>query len=217
MLRAQLDAVCTDVRPDAVKIGMVPDSESAEIIAGAIEKYNMPNIVIDPVMVSTSGHNLSDGSAMSVMAKRVFRHASVLTPNLPEAETLIGNESKKLPKCDWAERIAEKYAVHAVLLKGGHSEGDTLVDVLWNQGKEQKFAHRRFDTLNTHGTGCSLSSAIACNLALGKSVTDSVADAIYWLNRAIEAGAEYTFGHGHGPVKHISVRELQMPRFEGAI
>lgn len=208
LLREQLDAVCSDVRPGAVKIGMVPDGDSARVIAEIIERYGLDNIVVDPVMVSTSGHSLSDDSAAGVMAGKVFRYATVITPNLPEAKTLLGAESETLPVPEWASRIAEKYMARAVLVKGGHGDSNCLDDVLWDMGKQRTYVHPRVDTPNTHGTGCSLSSAIACNLALGKNVTDAVADAICWLSRAIEAGAEYSLGHGHGPVKHIRVKDL---------
>lgn len=208
LLRRQLDAVCSDIRPDAVKIGMVPDVSSARAIADAIEEHGLANIVVDPVMVSTSGHSLSDDSAIGVMANRVFRYATVITPNLPEAKALLGEESLALPESEWASRIAEKYLAKAVLVKGGHGDREYLDDVLWDMGKQRSYVHPRVETNNTHGTGCSLSSAIACNLALGKNVTDAVADAIYWLSRAIVAGADYSLGHGHGPVKHINVRDL---------
>lgn len=208
LLREQLDAVCADVRPDAVKIGMVPDAESAAVIADVIERYELANIVVDPVMVATSGHALSDDSAMGVMCDRVFSHATVLTPNMPEARTLMRGAAEQLPMAEWASWLADRYLAHAVLLKGGHGEEDTVEDILWSEGKQRVFAHQRIHTPNTHGTGCSLSSAIACNLALGKNVTEAVKDAIYWLSRAIEAGADYAIGHGHGPVKHISTRDI---------
>lgn len=200
MLSAQLKAVCTDVRPDAVKIGMVPDADCAHIIANAIEMYHLRNIVVDPVMVATSGDALSDGSAISVMAEHVFPQSSVITPNLIEARALLGEVAADVPSDSWAVWLAEKYHCPAVLVKGGHGQAHQLTDVLYCQGQEFKYSHAKIDTPNTHGTGCSLSSAIACGLANGRLLPDAVSQAIDWLQRALEQGKDYELGHGHGPL-----------------
>ncbi|MCC8112916.1 MAG: hydroxymethylpyrimidine/phosphomethylpyrimidine kinase [Bacteroidales bacterium] len=221
LLRQQLDAVCSDVRPDAVKIGMVPDADSAEVIAEAIEHYQLSNIVLDPVMVATSGDALSDSSAMTVLAKRVFPCVTLITPNLPEATALlshrgqvsVGEEtpfretvdrffSPFAPKELTPSAIASLYGWIGVLVKGGHGDGQMLVDRLWWKGLDCEFRHPLVDTVNTHGTGCSLSSAIACFLAKGEDVPMAVEHAIDWLQHAITAGADYDLGHGHGPVRH---------------
>ncbi|MDE7375977.1 MAG: bifunctional hydroxymethylpyrimidine kinase/phosphomethylpyrimidine kinase [Muribaculaceae bacterium] len=195
MLRAQIEAVCDDIRPDAIKIGMVPSSEAAGVIADMIEKYSLERIVVDPVMVSTSGHNLSEGSAIETLVRRVFPFASVITPNIPEANALGSDNPATL---------ASMYNCPGVLVKGGHSaHHNNMVDLLWSDGSLHEFPVTYVDTPNTHGTGCTLSSAIACQLAMGKNVADACASAIQWLGVAIRSGANYKIGHGHGPVNHL--------------
>lgn len=195
MLRAQIEAVCDDIRPDAVKIGMVPNAEAADVIADMIEKYGLDRVVVDPVMVSTSGHSLSHRSSIETLAKRVFPHASVITPNLPEAEALGSTDPAML---------ASIYQCNSVLVKGGHSaDHDQMVDRLWIGGMLHEFPVEYVDTPNTHGTGCTLSTAIACQLAHGRSVPEACANAIAWLGKAIRSGANYKIGHGHGPVNHL--------------
>ncbi|MCD8387374.1 MAG: hydroxymethylpyrimidine/phosphomethylpyrimidine kinase [Bacteroidales bacterium] len=233
LLAEQLEAVCSDVMPDAVKIGMVPDADCANAIADAIEKFQLKRIVLDPVMVATSGDALSDSSAIAVLAKRVFPLATLITPNLPEATALfshrgqvpvgeqgshadlspVGEEapfretvdrffSPFIPKGITPSAIASLYGWIGVLVKGGHGDGRVLVDRLWWKGTECEFRHPLVDTVNTHGTGCSLSTAIACFLAKGEDVPQAVERAIDWLQHAIAAGADYELGHGHGSVRH---------------
>lgn len=195
LLRAQIEAVCDDIRPDAIKIGMVPNVETAVVIADMIEKYSLDRIVVDPVMASTSGHCLSEDSAMAMMAKRVFPHATLITPNLPEAEALGATDPAEL---------ATMYHGVNVLVKGGHSKDySNMIDLLWSKGVLHKYPIEYIDTPNTHGTGCTLSSAIACQLAKNKDVTDACATAIAWLGKAIRSGANFKLGHGHGPVNHL--------------
>lgn len=195
MLRTQIEAVCDDIRPDAVKIGMVPSAEAADVIADMIEKYSLERVVVDPVMVSTSGHSLSEGSAIDTLSRRVFPLASVITPNLPEAKALGSTDPSAL---------ASIYQCASVLVKGGHStDHDNMVDLLWSDGVLHEFPVAYVDTPNTHGTGCTLSSAIACQLAMGKSVVEACAVAIDWLGKAIRSGANFKLGHGHGPVNHL--------------
>lgn len=195
MLRAQIEAVCDDIRPDAVKIGMVPSAETADVIADMIEKYSLERIVVDPVMVSTSGHSLSEGTAIAVLAKRVFPRATVITPNLPEAEALGSTDPAQL---------TNMYRCASALVKSGHAADHTqMTDLLWSDGALHKFPVEYIDTRNTHGTGCSLSSAIACQLAMGQNIADACQKAISWLGEAIRSGANYNLGHGHGPVNHL--------------
>ncbi len=200
LLSSQIAAVCSDVRPDAIKIGMVPDAPCADAIADAIEQFQLTNVVLDPVMVATSGDALSDGSAISVLASRVFPLSTIITPNLIEAKALLGESSCVFPTEQWPMALAQKYGCAAVLVKGGHMEGDTLADILYSDGGYRRFCHKKIDTKNTHGTGCSLSSAIACGLAKGEGLTEAVEKGIAWLQQALVIGKDYEFGHGHGPV-----------------
>lgn len=195
LLCAQIEAVCDDIRPDAVKIGMVPNAETANVIADMIEKYAIERVVVDPVMVSTSGHSLSEDSAIKTLARRVFPIASVITPNLPEAKALGSTDP---------ETLASIYQCAGVLVKGGHSTDHArMTDLLWSAGALHEFPVEYIDTPNTHGTGCTLSTAIACQLAMGNAVVQACATAIGWLGMAIRSGANYKIGRGHGPVNHL--------------
>jgi hydroxymethylpyrimidine/phosphomethylpyrimidine kinase len=205
LLREQLRAVLDDVKPDAVKIGMIPNHISAEIIAEELQKYNLSNIVLDPLLVATSGDSLSDDGTLSVILKELFSIASVVTPNIPEAATILERKISSVDDMLTATHdIYSRYNPTAVLLKGGHlTNTNTLTDILHYDKTDTKFSTKRINTDNTHGTGCSLSSAIAAYLALGFNITDAVEAANHWLHKAIDAGKDYTFGHGHGPVNHI--------------
>lgn len=203
LLKLQLDTVLSDVRPDAVKIGMIPNIESACVIADAIERYGLTNIVLDPVMVSTSGHTLSSASVTDVMTDRLIPDSLIITPNMPEAKVFLGDLT--YPEAD-VRRLAEMFTGIGVLLKGGHCpDADFTTDYFCHDSKITEFRHSFFQTRNTHGTGCTLSSAIASFLAQGLCLQASVDSAIRWLNGAIEAGADYSFGSsdGHGPVNHL--------------
>lgn len=214
MLRAQLRCVCSDIMPDAVKIGMVPDADSAHAIADAIEQYQLKNIVLDPVLVATSGDRLSEGNAIDVLKERVFDHADIITPNLPEAEYLMHRYADAKLSRPRSCRLAEALGLKRVLLKGGHMEGNLLVDQFYDADKNlyglvnlREFEHLKIDTPNTHGTGCSLSSAIACGLATGLDIEAACEQAITWLHGAIISGKDYKIGHGHGPVNFFSTKE----------
>lgn len=213
MLRKQIEAVVTDIRPDAVKIGMVPTVANADVICECIERYDLANVVLDPVMVATSGDRLSGSAVMSKFKRCLNYKAALLTPNLPEAKALSGIDFSTAEDSGvLISRLAKALDCPAVLLKGGHTEGDTLTDVLFADGKISTFTHPRIHTPNTHGTGCSLSSAIAAFLAKGYCVTEACGLAIEWLSRAIEQGSRYAIGSGHGPVCHFTPStELQTP------
>lgn len=209
---AQLEAIAADVTPDAVKIGMIPDAATAHITAEAIRKYRWHNIVIDPVMVATSGDALSSDSAYHTICSELYPLADVFTPNIPEAEKLTG---LKITNPDDMSLAAHKAAAlcqpsTAVLLKGGHlEETKNMTDLfLDSDGKEYPLTHPRVDTLNTHGTGCSLSSAIAALLARRLSRKDAVTMAAIWVSEAIQYGAGFRFGHGHGPINHIFKQQV---------
>lgn len=198
-IREQMDAVFTDIYPDAIKIGMVSSPEIVEAIAGSLEKYGAKNIVLDPVMVATSGAKLLKEEAMDSLIHRLIPLADVITPNIPEGEILAGmkienEEDMKLA----AEKISEKYDC-AVLLKGGHSVNDAN-DLLCRKGEFKWFRAERINNPNTHGTGCTLSSAIAANLAKGSDIDQAIAKAKDYLTGALRAGLD--LGKGSGPLMH---------------
>jgi hydroxymethylpyrimidine/phosphomethylpyrimidine kinase len=205
MLHAQLQAVFTDVRSDAVKIGMVPDGVSLKIIAEALRTYHAGTVVVDPLMVSTSGHRLSSEDYPILLREQLIPLTTLLTPNLPEAAALTGMRAHTPAEMRaLAQRMCADFGI-AVLLKGGHLAGtDRLTDILaLPDGTVKAFSHPAISTPNTHGTGCSLSSAIAARLAKGDSLAEAVQAAIDWLSGAIAAGADYRMGQGHGPINHL--------------
>jgi hydroxymethylpyrimidine/phosphomethylpyrimidine kinase len=198
-LAAQLAAVFSDIPPDAVKIGMVSSPEQVDVIVEALQEYGTHSIVVDPVMVSTSGSVLSGGEAQRRMWKALFPLATVITPNIPEAET-IASCAIETPAA--MEKAAESiYADYgcAVLVKGGHGK-NTANDLLFTAEGPRWFRGRRIDNPNTHGTGCTLSSAIASNLARGESLEEAVRLAKDYLCGAFEAMLD--LGQGSGPLDH---------------
>ena len=199
-LAAELDAVFTDIFPDAVKIGMVSSAELIRVIAEKLRHYGAKHIVVDPVMVATSGARLLREDAVDAMKECLLPLAEVLTPNIPEAEILSGMEIRTAEDMTAAARIiSEKYGC-AVLCKGGHQLNDAN-DLLWKDGQARWFMGRRIDNPNTHGTGCTLSSAIASNLAKGYDLAESVERAKAYLSGAL--AAQLDLGHGSGPMDHM--------------
>lgn len=198
-LEAQLDAIFTDIFPDAVKIGMVSSGGLIRVIADKLRQYHAKNIVIDPVMVATSGAKLLQDDAIGVLETALLPLADLLTPNIPEAEILSGQKITSADDMVTAARIiSERYAC-AVLCKGGHALNDAN-DFLWQNGTGQWFYGTRIDNPNTHGTGCTLSSAIAANLAKGFSLCDAVARAKAYLSGAL--ACQLDLGRGRGPMNH---------------
>lgn len=204
MLRAQLESVIEDVRPDAVKIGMIPTARAVLVIAEILKRYNLTNIVLDPVCVATSGDALNDGiSTVSTLRQQLLPLATLVTPNIPEAQLLSSSNVVSEPLM-LAKAIVDTCNVNAVLVKGGHMEGNICKDVLVDKdGNVTVWESLKTNTPNTHGTGCTLSSAIACFLAAGYNLENAVAKGREYLQEAIKSGSEYTFGHGHGPVNHL--------------
>ena len=198
-LQQQIDAVFEDIRPDAVKIGMVASSELIRVIADRLRYYEAKNVVVDPVMVATRGCSLMKTDAVQVLCCELLPLAAVVTPNIPEAQVLAGIpiESKEAMR-KAAEIIGDTYGC-AVLLKGGHSINDAN-DLLYAQGKYQWFEGKRIDNPNTHGTGCTLSSAIAANLAKGYDLAESVKRAKEYISGALAAMLD--LGQGSGPMNH---------------
>ncbi|HIT64782.1 MAG TPA: bifunctional hydroxymethylpyrimidine kinase/phosphomethylpyrimidine kinase [Candidatus Ventrimonas merdavium] len=200
----QIDCVFTDIVPDAVKIGMVSQKAIIEVIGAKLEQYQARQIVLDPVMVSTSGSRLLAEDAMDALAGRLLPLAAVMTPNLPEAELLAGMSIAGEGEMEEAARIISGKYGGAVLVKGGHQVG-TANDVLCRKGQITWFRGDRVDSENTHGTGCTLSSAIACGLARGLSLEESVGKAKAYLTGAMRSGLD--LGKGNGPLDHCFLTE----------
>ena len=198
-LAMQLDSIFTDIRPDAVKIGMVSSSGLISAIAGKLKEYKAENIVVDPVMVATSGARLISEDAISTLKAELLPLAKVLTPNIPETEVLADMKVSSADDMEKAAKlISEKYGC-AVLCKGGHSLNDAN-DLLYADGKSHWFNGKRIDNPNTHGTGCTLSSAIASNLAKGYDLKTSVERAKEYISGALAAMLD--LGKGSGPMNH---------------
>ena len=198
-LEQQIDAVFEDIFPDAVKIGMVSSSEIVCVIADRLKYHKAKNIVVDPVMVATSGSSLMKTDAVKTLIDVLLPIATLVTPNIPEAEVLSGlSIENKEDMQTAAKTIGDKYSC-AVLLKGGHSINDAN-DLLYANGEFKWFYGKRIDNPNTHGTGCTLSSAIAANLAKGFNVSDSVRKAKEYISDALAAGLD--LGQGSGPLMH---------------
>ncbi len=198
-LRAQLDAVFDDIFPDAVKIGMVSSAGLIKVIADVLSTRRAKNIVLDPVMVATSGSRLLQEDAMDTLTKELLPLADVITPNIPEAEILSGLTIHSVSDMKKAARKISEECGSAVLLKGGHSINDAN-DLLFEDRTFVWFEGKRIDNPNTHGTGCTLSSAIAANLAKGFALSDSVARAKDYISGAL--AAQLNLGHGSGPMNH---------------
>lgn len=198
-LEAQLDAIFTDIPPDAVKTGMVSSSELIRVIAQSLRKYGARNIVADPVMVSTAGSSLMKTDAVETLMEELLPIAALVTPNIPEAEVLSGLAIVNKEAMTEAARIIGERHHCAVLLKGGHSISDAS-DLLYDRGEMIWFEGRRIDNPNTHGTGCTLSSAIASNLAKGFTLAESVRRAKEYISGALAAMLD--LGKGSGPLHH---------------
>lgn len=196
----QIDAVVTDIRPDAVKIGMVSNAATIAVIAGKLREYGLACTVADPVMVSTSGHLLLDPDAAAALRTELLPLARVITPNLAEAAVLAGGVVESRVQMEEAAASLASELGTAVLIKGGHLDSSAS-DVLFDDGEVRWFEGVRVDTGNTHGTGCTLSSALACNLAAGLPLAEAVASAKDYLAGALADGMD--LGGGSGPVNHV--------------
>lgn len=195
----QLDCIFTDIVPDAVKIGMVSNSEIIRTIASKLKEYDASNVVVDPVMVSTSGSKLLSDEALSALTESLLPLGTIITPNIPEAEVLCGFSIEDKEGMEKAARQIAQRLDTAILIKGGHLSG-TASDLLYVKGKSTWFEHPRVENPNTHGTGCTLSSAIACNLADGRGLAESVRQAKEYLTGALKAKLD--LGKGSGPLDH---------------
>lgn len=197
VVAAQIRAVLEDIEIDAIKIGMLGTPSLIAAVADALMGYDGP-VVLDPVMVAKSGDTLLADNAINALKSSLFTRAPLLTPNLPEAAKLVGEGSTQAQ----ANALLELGA-GAVLMKGGHADGDICTDQLVSQAGTQDFSAPRVNTRNTHGTGCSYSSAIAAGLAQGLALSDAVSRAHTWLHQAILHADKLQVGQGHGPVHHF--------------
>ena len=203
MLRDQIDAVIDDIGADAVKIGMLHAPEIVRTVAEAIDRHTLPNVVFDPVMVATSGAVLIKQASMDVLVRELFPRAALITPNLDEAGLLIGKPLVSTEDMEGAALALRAQGARAVLVKGGHLRGETVIDLLLTESGEKIWMKApRIQSANTHGTGCTLSSAIAARLALGDTLVDAVQAARQFVRAALQAGARVRTGSGSGPLNH---------------
>ncbi|HWI84377.1 bifunctional hydroxymethylpyrimidine kinase/phosphomethylpyrimidine kinase [Ramlibacter sp.] len=203
MLIDQIDAVVEDIGVDAVKIGMLHSADTVRTVAAAIDRHRLPRVVLDPVMIATSGAVLIDEEAVAVLVRELFPKASVITPNLDEAALLVRRRLDTEDDMERAARELLEMGAPAVLLKGGHLAGDTVSDLLLARGEPPlRLRAPRIRSANTHGTGCTLSSAIAAHLALGSALPEAVQRARDYVRGALAAGAAVRTGAGSGPLDH---------------
>jgi len=201
LVAAQIDAVAEDLRPAAIKSGMLGDAEVVRAVATGIRRHRLSPYVLDPVMAATSGDALLAPDAISAVAEELFPLATLVTPNLDEVGLLLGERPADVPAMERAARaLVTRHGARASLVKGGHLSGDDLVDVLYDGKQIRRFSHRRIDTTSTHGTGCTLSAAIAAALALDVPLHGAVELGLEYVHRAI-LGAP-GFGSGNGPLAH---------------
>jgi hydroxymethylpyrimidine/phosphomethylpyrimidine kinase len=199
----QIDAVVEDIGVDAVKIGMLHSADTVRTVADALRRHGLRQVVLDPVMVATSGATLIDDDAIAVLVRELFPLASVVTPNLDEAALLVGRPLANEAEMEAAARQLLERGARAVLVKGGHLAGDGVSDLLLAPGAAPLWLRApRIPTPNTHGTGCTLSSAIASHLALGADLPEAVARAREFVRGALQAGARVRTGAGSGPLNH---------------
>lgn len=202
MVTAQLHAVYDDIYPDAVKTGMLSTPGIVSAVADFIKNHKGPPLVVDPVMVATTGAVLLEEKAVELYKKELLPEATLVTPNIPEAEFLSGIKIKTVEDMEKAAKELMKYGSQAVLVKGGHRVMEAL-DVLYDGKQVYRFPGKRIDTENTHGTGCTLSAALAVMLAEGMEIPQAVEQAKKYVTGAIEAAKDNKIGHGYGPVHHF--------------
>ena len=204
ILKGQLDAVFEDITIDAVKIGMLHNKTAAEIVVNTIDTYSPSYIVLDPVMISTSGNKLLQDDAIDIIVRELFKRTTLVTPNIDEAEFL--SEMKITSEKEMGQAADKLLAMgcRAVLMKGGHLKGDKMTDILYTEDRPPlRLSAETIETANGHGTGCTLSSAIAAYLALGNNLPQAVKSAKDYITKAILAGKDVRTGHGHGPLNHF--------------
>ncbi|MFZ1418669.1 MAG: bifunctional hydroxymethylpyrimidine kinase/phosphomethylpyrimidine kinase [Burkholderiaceae bacterium] len=211
MVRAQIHAVVSDIGVDAVKIGMLYSPEIVHVVAQVLREYVFANVVLDPVMVASSGDSLMQQQTVEVLVQELFPLVTLITPNLDEASCLLGRSIERVEQLEQAAHDLSELGARAVLLKGGHlseqSAGAVVTDLLLDSSNHQTeqtqtYSSPRIASMNTRGTGCTLSSAIACYLALGLSLSEAVQQARAYILQAIEKGQSVQTGQGYGPLNH---------------
>jgi len=201
LVAAQIDAVVADIRPDAVKTGMLASAAIVEVVAAKLREHTLSHVVVDPVMVAKSGDRLLREDAVEALRELLLPLAEVVTPNIPEAEMLVGHSLHSDAEVREAGREIHSMGARNVVMKGGHREGDLAVDILFDGRDFREFSAPRIQTTSTHGTGCTFASAIAAFLARGESVPEAVRQAKEYLTEALRNAGP--IGEGHGPVNHF--------------
>lgn len=209
LVDAQFAALADDLPPDACKTGMLATPELVEAVAAGIARHEFSRYVLDPVMVATSGDRLLDRDAERLVAQQLVPLATLVTPNLDEARILVQDEVDSPEAMERAGRALVRLGAGAALVKGGHLAGDTVVDVLVTADGARRFEHPRVQTTSTHGTGCTLSAAVAAGLALGRPLVEAVEDALAFVHRAIAEAPG--LGAGHGPLNHFVPAPVRQP------
>lgn len=205
MVYDQICAVVDDLHPQVVKIGMLSNEGIVRAVAEALRKYQLP-VILDPVIISTSGHSLLSEDAQEVLKHKLLPLSTLVTPNIPEMSALTAMPLATFEDKERAAQHLMQYGATSVLLKGGHEEGDTKSDILFSMSpsgvQSTIFSSQTIQTRNTHGTGCTLSAAIAAFIARGESINEAIAKAKSYISDAIRAGADVAIGNGFGPVNH---------------
>ena len=201
-IEKQITYSCKDIKPNAIKIGMLHSSKVIISVASALKKIKTSKIILDPVMIAKGGARLINQSAIKTLKNKLIKKAYLLTPNIPEAEVLTNTKIKNLDDMIYAAQILIKFGVKNVLIKGGHRKSKYLEDILLNHKEIKIFKNKKIKTRNTHGTGCTLSSAIATFLSCGKPLKKSCELGIKYVNQAI--GSNPNYGKGHGPINHLN-------------
>ena len=202
MLAQQIESVVSDIGVDAVKIGMLHDPAVVKVVAEAVRRHRFAHVVLDPVMVANSGDRLIEEETVAVLVRELFPLATVITPNLDEAAWLLGHPITSNDQLQSAADGLRALGARAALVKGGHLSGPVVADLLVTPERSWRWEDTRIATTHTHGTGCTLSTAIACHLALGLSLPEAVEAARRYVRQAMQSGAEMQLGHGHGPLDH---------------
>jgi hydroxymethylpyrimidine/phosphomethylpyrimidine kinase len=198
----QIEFTCKDIRPDAIKIGMLHSRNVIDAIISSLNKIKIKKIILDPVMVAKGGAKLIDNKAIQILKKNLIKKVSLITPNIPEAEILTNTKIKNIEDMKNAANILLKIGAKNILIKGGHLRSKFIEDVFVNKKEIKIFRSKKFTTKNTHGTGCTLSSAITTFFSCGKTLKKSCELGVKYVNNAI--GSNLSYGKGHGPINHLS-------------
>ena len=202
-IKKQIEFTSKDIKPDAIKIGMLHSSKVINTVINSLKKIRVKKIILDPVMVAKGGTKLIDDKSIKILRTRLMKKVTLITPNIPEAEILTQTKIKNTKDMIIAGKKLLKLGVKNVLIKGGHLKSSHVFDIFLNKKEEKIFKSKKINTKNTHGTGCTLSSAIATYFSCGKTLKKSCGMAINYVNHSIGTGPKY--GKGHGPINHISV------------